>query len=79
MIIDAWKGMEVYTSDDGLNWSKQESGILELPGKGRDDQAIGGHSEVVANNGRACNFFLRTREEEKTDRPRKEHLKINEV
>lgn len=58
MIIDAWKGMEVYTSDDLLNWRKQESRILENPGKGKDDQAIGGHCDVVVNNGRAFVYYF---------------------
>ena len=58
MIIDAWKGMEVYTSDDLLNWKKQESRILENPGKGKDDQAMGGHCDVVVNDGRAFVYYF---------------------
>jgi len=58
MIIDAWKGMEVYESDDLLNWKKQANRILENPGKGKDDQAIGGHCDVVVNNGRAYVFYF---------------------
>ena len=58
MIVDAWKGMEVYSSDDLLNWKKQESRILENPGKGKDDQAIGGHCDVVVNDGRAYVYYF---------------------
>ncbi len=58
MIVDAWKGMEVYSSDDLLNWKKQESRILENPGKGKDDQAIGGHCDVVVNSGRAFAYYF---------------------
>ena len=58
MIIDAWKGMEVFSSDDLLNWKKQASRILETPGKGFDDQAIGGHCDVVVNNNRAFVFYF---------------------
>ena len=58
MIVDAWKGMEVYSGDDLLHWKKQESRILENPGKGKDDQAIGGHCDVVVNNGKAYVFYF---------------------
>jgi beta-xylosidase len=58
MIVDVWKGMEIYSSDDLLNWQKQPSRILENPGKGIDDQAIGGHCDVVVNNGKAYVFYF---------------------
>jgi beta-xylosidase len=58
MIVDAWKGMEVYSSDDLLTWKKQPSRILEEPGKGKDDQAIGGHCDVVVNDGRAYVYYF---------------------
>jgi len=58
MIIDAWKGMEIYSSDDLLKWIKQPNRILENPGKGKDDQAIGGHCDVVVNNGRAFVYYF---------------------
>jgi beta-xylosidase len=58
MIIDVWKGMEVYHSDDLLHWQKQANRILENPGKGNDDAAIGGHCDVVVNNGRAYIFYF---------------------
>ena len=58
MIVDAWKGMEVYSSDDLLTWNKQPSRILEEPGKGKDDQAIGGHCDVIVSNGKAYVFYF---------------------
>ncbi len=58
MIVDAWKGMEVYASDDLLTWKKQNTRILEDPGKGKDDQAIGGHCDVVVNKGRAFVYYF---------------------
>jgi hypothetical protein len=58
MIVDAWKGMEVYSSDDLLKWAKQPTRILEEPGKGKDDQAIGGHCDVVVNNGKVYVFYF---------------------
>ncbi len=58
MIVDAWKGMEVYSSVDLLTWKKQASRILEEPGKGKDDQAIGGHCDVVVHNNRAFVYYF---------------------
>lgn len=58
MIVDAWKGMEVYSSTDLLNWTKQKERILEAPGKGKDDQAIGGHCEVIVNDGKAYVYYF---------------------
>lgn len=58
MIIDAWKGMEVFSSDNLLEWKKQSARILEQPGIGKDDQAIGGHCDVVVNNGRAFIYYF---------------------
>jgi beta-xylosidase len=58
MIVDAWKGMEVYSSADLLSWKKQSARILEEPGKGKDDQAIGGHCDVVVNDGRAYVYYF---------------------
>lgn len=58
MIIDVWKGMEIYSFADLLNWQKQANRILETPGKGQDDQAIGGHCDVVVNNNRAYIYYF---------------------
>jgi hypothetical protein len=58
MIIDVWKGMEVYRSDDLLHWKKQANRILEQPGKGKDDAAMGGHCDVVVNDNRAYVFYF---------------------
>jgi len=58
MIVDVWKGMEIYQSDDLLTWKKQSKRILEEPGTGKDDQAIGGHCDVVVNNDKAYVFYF---------------------
>lgn len=58
MIVDAWKGMELFSSDDLLNWKKQSARILEAPGKGTDDQAIGGHCDVVVDGDKAYVFYF---------------------
>lgn len=58
MIVDAWKGMEVFLSEDLLNWKKQPQRILENAGTGKDDQAIGGHCDVLVNGGKAYVFYF---------------------
>jgi hypothetical protein len=58
MIVDVWKGMEIYNSDDLLIWKKQATRILEEPGSGKDDQFIGGHCDVVVNNNRAYVYYF---------------------
>lgn len=58
MIVDVWKGMEVYSSTDLLTWTKQPERILEAPGIGIDDQAIGGHCDVIINNDRAHIYYF---------------------
>ncbi|WP_218918724.1 family 43 glycosylhydrolase [Rufibacter tibetensis] len=58
MIIDAWKGLQVFSSNDLLTWKLQEERLLEEPGKGTDDQAIGGHPDVVVNGDKAYLFYF---------------------
>jgi sucrose-6-phosphate hydrolase SacC (GH32 family) len=58
MIIDIWKGMEVYQSDDLVNWKKQSTRLLEEAGTGKDDGAIGGHCDVVVNDNKAYIFYF---------------------
>jgi sucrose-6-phosphate hydrolase SacC (GH32 family) len=58
MISDTWRGLAVFSSDDFLNWKRQEKNILEIPGTGKDDQVIGGHPDVVVNDGKAYIFYF---------------------
>lgn len=57
MIVDVWKGMDVYRSDDLSTW-RRNARILEEPGRGKDDGAIGGHCDVVVNDGKAWVFYF---------------------
>jgi hypothetical protein len=58
MIVDNWKGLGVYSSDDLAHWKRQEGNLLEQPGKGVDDQVIGGHPDVVVSGNRAFLFYF---------------------
>ena len=58
MVVDNWMGMGIYKSDDLKTWKRQEKRILELPGKGKDDQSIGGHCDVLVNDGHAYIFYF---------------------
>lgn len=58
MLVDNWAGMSLYHSNDLTNWTKQLDRILELPGKGKDDQAIGGHADVVISGDKAYVYYF---------------------
>jgi beta-xylosidase len=58
MIVDVWKGMEIYGSADLVSWKKQSGRILEQPGTGKNDGAIGGHCDVVVNDNKAYVFYF---------------------
>ena len=58
MIVDVWKGMEIYESADLLTWKKQSTRILEQPGTGKDDGAIGGHCDVLVNDNKIYVFYF---------------------
>jgi hypothetical protein len=58
MIVDVWKGLGVYSSDDCLTWVRQERNLVEEPGKGPGDQVEGRHADVVVSDGRAYLFYF---------------------
>ena len=58
MVVDNWKGLGVYSSDDLVNWKRQKNNILQVPGKGTDDQVIGGHADVVVNADKAYIIYF---------------------
>ncbi len=58
MVVDVWNGLGLYVSDDGVNWTRQKSNLLEKPGQGTDDQVKGGHPDVVVSGERAYVFYF---------------------
>ncbi|QKJ33108.1 family 43 glycosylhydrolase [Mucilaginibacter mali] len=58
LIVDNWKGLGVYSSDDWLNWKRQEARLVEKPGTGKEDNAKGDHADVVISNDRAYLFYF---------------------
>ena len=58
MVIDKWQGLAVYHSTDLRHWQAQPGRLLEAPGQGRDDQAVGGHPDVVVSGSRAYLFYF---------------------
>ena len=58
MVVDVWNGLGIYRSNDALNWTAQATNLLQIPGKGADDQVKGGHPDVVASDGRAFLFYF---------------------
>jgi beta-xylosidase len=58
MLVDTWKGLGVYRSDDLLQWTGQPDVLLSGPGRGADDGVNGGHPGVVVSAGRAFCFYF---------------------
>ncbi|WP_221030180.1 BNR-4 repeat-containing protein [Actomonas aquatica] len=58
MLVDLWRGLGVYRSDDLLHWEAQDSNLLNVPGKGLDDGVNGGHPGVVVSGDRAYLFYF---------------------
>lgn len=57
-VIDEWKGLGVFRSDDGIHWDKQPDNLLASPGNGADDHDIGRHCDVVVSDNRAFLFYF---------------------
>jgi beta-xylosidase len=58
MVVDIWKGLGVYRSEDALDWTAKPSNLVEMPGTGADDQVKGGHPDVVVSGDRAFLFYF---------------------
>lgn len=58
MIIDTWRGLAAYQTNDLVNWEKQQELLLNEPGTGDDDKVIGGHPDVVVQGDKAYLFYF---------------------
>jgi hypothetical protein len=58
MLVDLWKELGVYRSDDLLSWSAQPTDLLAVPGTGADDGVNGGHPGVVVSGDRVFCFYF---------------------
>jgi hypothetical protein len=58
MLVDLWKGLGVYRSDDLEHWTAQSDNLLGVPGTGADDGVNGGHPGVVVRGDRAYVFYF---------------------
>lgn len=58
MIVDLWRGLGVYRSDDFETWTAQTENLLAQPGRGTDDGVNGGHACVVVSGERAFLFYF---------------------
>lgn len=52
------KGLGAYRSDDAFAWERQPKDLLDVPGKGKDDQNGGHHPEVVVSGDRAYLYYF---------------------
>ncbi len=58
MLVDLWRGLGVYRSDDLSSWTAQTDNLLATPGRGADDGVNGGHPGVVVSGERAFLFYF---------------------
>jgi beta-xylosidase len=58
MIIDEWSGLGIFSSNDALNWKRQDERILDIPGKGKQDNVIGQHADVLRNKDKAYVIYF---------------------
>ncbi len=58
MVVDVWRGLGVYVSDDCRSWTRQKKNLLSEPGQGADDKVKGGHPDVVVSGDRAFLFYF---------------------
>ncbi|MBX3739245.1 MAG: family 43 glycosylhydrolase [Candidatus Didemnitutus sp.] len=58
MLVDLWRGLGVYRSEDFEHWTAQPDNLLAQPGRGVDDGVNGGHPCVVVNGDRAFLFYF---------------------
>jgi hypothetical protein len=58
MICDEWKGFTVHRSDDVVHWTRQETNLLQDPGKGPYDDVKGNHCDVVVHGDRAYIYYF---------------------
>jgi len=58
MVVDQWRGLGVFRSDDGEHWEPQRENLLQSPGQGKDDQVQGQHADVVVSGDRAYLFYF---------------------
>ncbi len=58
MAVDNWDGIGIYSSDDFVNWKRQDKNILQIPGNGTDDQVKGQHPCIIVNNDKAYIFYF---------------------
>jgi len=57
MIVDEWRGLGVFRSDDAIAWARQGL-ILDRPGADPLDRQIGRHADVVVNGDEAAIFYF---------------------
>jgi len=58
LVVDEWMGMGVYSSNDCINWMRQDSRILDSPGLRPDDGPSGAHGDVVVCDDEAYIFYF---------------------
>lgn len=58
MVVDEWRGLGIFSSDDALNWKRQSKRILDVPGIGAEDNVNGQHADVVVSKDDVYIFYF---------------------
>jgi hypothetical protein len=58
LVSDAWKGLLMMRSDDGVSWTRQEDYLLPDAGKAPTDRAKGQHPDVIVTGKRAYLLYF---------------------
>lgn len=64
LIVDHWRGLGVFRSDDAEHWTAQPECLLATPGSAPTDRAKGQHADVVIRGDRAFLFYFTHQENE---------------
>ncbi|HEY3757499.1 MAG TPA: glycoside hydrolase family 2 TIM barrel-domain containing protein [Opitutaceae bacterium] len=57
LLRDIWQGLALYRSEDASTW-KRVGTLLDQPGTGADDAAVGHHPDVILSGDRAHMFYF---------------------
>ncbi len=73
VIIDEWKGLGVFRSEDANTWAHQPTNLLATPGNRAEDHDIGRHCDVVLSGDRAFLFYFTHPGRLNPDEPKDSH------
>ncbi len=58
MVVDQWRGLGVFRSEDAEHWEAQPENLLQAPGTGNEDEVQGQHADVLVSGDRGVLVLL---------------------